>query len=165
MTLARITTLSLLLLAAACATGPNSNTTGPDATGQGAALPQQTPAERRLLIAAAADQIGTPYRYGGSDRSGFDCSGLVQFAHARVGVAVPRTTAQQWRAGRPVPKEARSPGDLVFFSLGWRKQRHVAIYEGGGSFIHAPSSGKRVSRGSLDNPYWRERLVGVRSFL
>lgn len=160
MTPARLTVCSLLLLVAGCATGPN-----PDSTGYRAPPTQQAPAERRQLVAAAAAQIGVPYRYGGSDRTGFDCSGLVQFTHARVGVPVPRTTAQQWQAGRPVPRDAMAPGDLVFFSLGWRKQRHVAIYEGDGRFIHAPSSGKRVSRASLDNPYWRRHWVGVRSFL
>jgi cell wall-associated NlpC family hydrolase len=109
-------------------------------------------------------QIGRPYRYGGNSRSGFDCSGLVQYSHEQAGITVPRTTGGQWRHGRPVSQSGLRPGDLVFFSIGPGKARHVGIYEGGGVFIHAPSSGKKVSRASLDNPYWRDRLVGGRSF-
>ena len=120
---------------------------------------------RQQLIDTAIDQIGRPYRYGGNTRRGFDCSGLVQYSHDRVGVAVPRTTAEQWRSGRPVDPSHLQPGDLLFFSIGPQKSRHVAIYEGQDSFIHAPSSGKHVSRASLSNPYWRSRLVGGRSFL
>ena len=120
---------------------------------------------RAELLRVAAEQIGTPYRYGGNNRRGFDCSGLVQYAYSKVGIDVPRTTGQQWQHGRSPGRRYLVPGDLVFFSLGWRKSRHVGIYEGDGVFIHAPSSGKRVSRASLDNPYWQERLIGARTFL
>jgi cell wall-associated NlpC family hydrolase len=117
------------------------------------------------VVRNAAEQIGTPYRYGGNNRSGFDCSGLVQYAHDRAGIRVPRTTAAQWRRARTPARRHMLPGDLLFFHIDDRKNRHVAIYEGGGVFIHAPSSGKAVSRASLDNPYWRGRLVEVKSFL
>ena len=121
--------------------------------------------ERAQLLRVAAKQIGTPYRYGGNSRRGFDCSGLVQYAHQRVGIDVPRTTRQQWAHARTPRREHLVPGDLVFFSFGWNKGRHVGIYEGNGVFIHAPSSGKRVSRASLDNPFWQRRLIGAKSFL
>lgn len=120
---------------------------------------------RRQLIHVTRQAIGTPYRYGGSSPDGFDCSGLVQFAHRQVGLDVPRTTASQWRHARTPDRRHLLPGDLLFFELGGRKDRHVAIYEGGGRFIHAPSSGKRVRRASLDNPYWHSRLVGKKTFL
>ncbi|MCB1772952.1 MAG: C40 family peptidase [Gammaproteobacteria bacterium] len=123
------------------------------------------PGLRQQLIDTAINQIGRPYRYGGNTRRGFDCSGLVQYSHEQVGVSVPRTTAGQWRAGRPVQASRLQPGDLLFFTIGPQKSRHVGIYEGRDSFIHAPSSGKRVSRASLSNPYWQSRLVGGRSFL
>jgi cell wall-associated NlpC family hydrolase len=122
------------------------------------------PPQRQHLLAVAIDQIGTPYRYGGNSQNGFDCSGLVQYSHARIGIDVPRTTAAQWRSGRKIDRSQLEPGDLLFFAIGPEKNRHVAIYEGQGSFIHAPSSGKTVSRASLDNPYWRRRLTGGRSF-
>ena len=129
------------------------------------AAQQPVSASRNELVRVAAGQIGTPYRYGGNSRRGFDCSGLVQYAHRQIGVDVPRTTRQQWsRAQRPGRRHL-IPGDLVFFALDGEKSRHVGIYEGRGVFIHAPSSGKRVSRASLDNPFWRDRLIGARSFL
>lgn len=127
--------------------------------------PVTVSASRADLLKVAAEQIGTPYRYGGNNRRGFDCSGLVQYAHRKVGVDVPRTTGQQWKHGRSPGRRHLVPGDLVFFSIGWRKGRHVGIYEGDGVFIHAPSSGKRVSRASLDNPFWQQRLIGAKTFL
>lgn len=121
-------------------------------------------AERQRLVTVAAAQIGTAYRYGGNTRRGFDCSGLVQYSYRQIGLDVPRTTTAQWRHGRKPAGSQPQPGDLLFFAIGPEKNRHVAIYEGQGNFIHAPSSGKRVSRASLDNPYWRSRLTGSRSF-
>ena len=115
-------------------------------------------------VELARQLIGTPYRYGGSDPSGFDCSGLVQYVHARAGLRVPRTTRQQYRAARRVSLSDLRPGDLLFFRRNGRGVSHVGIYEGGGRFIHAPSSGKRVSRATLDNPYWRRRLAGAGRF-
>jgi cell wall-associated NlpC family hydrolase len=124
------------------------------------------PADRReRLVAVAEQQLGVPYRCGGSDDRGFDCSGLVYYAHARVGIRVPRTAASQQRAAQHVPLHRLRAGDLLFFRIDGGKGDHVGIYQGDGRFIHAPSSGKRVSRGRLDNPYWRERLTAVGSYL
>jgi cell wall-associated NlpC family hydrolase len=89
----------------------------------------------------------------------------VQFAHRQIGIDVPRTTHQQWSQAQQAERRHLIPGDLLFFTLDGDKGRHVGIYEGRGVFIHAPSRGKRVSRASLDNPFWRQRLVGARSFL
>lgn len=122
-------------------------------------------ARRASLVEIASAQIGAPYRHGGNRPSGFDCSGLVQFAHARAGVKVPRTAAEQWRTAARLNRSHLLPGDLLFFDLGARKPSHVGIYEGRGHFIHAPSSGKRVSRTSLDNPYWHARWLDSRTFL
>lgn len=121
--------------------------------------------QRTTVVTTATRMIGAPYRYGGNDPGGFDCSGLVQYAHDRAGLMVPRTTHEQWRRAGRLSRRHLLPGDLVFFDLGSEKARHVGIYEGGGVFIHAPSRGKRVSRASLDNPYWNRRLIGARSFL
>ena len=141
-----------------CQSVPSAGSAGPHAAAT-------TSASRAELLRVAAGQIGTPYRYGGNTRRGFDCSGLVQYAHRQIGIDVPRTTRDQWsRAQRPERRHL-IPGDLVFFALDGNKSRHVGIYEGGGVFIHAPSSGKRVSRASLDNPFWRNRLIGTRTFL
>jgi cell wall-associated NlpC family hydrolase len=136
----------------------------PDVAARSADAAVRASQPRLALLEVASAQVGTPYRYGGDDRRGFDCSGLVQFSHREIGLAVPRTTLSQWREGLPVQSHRLQPGDLVFFAVGPGKQRHVGIYEGGGRFIHAPSSGKRVGRASLDNPYWRTRLIGGRTF-
>jgi len=120
---------------------------------------------RHEVVRVAGQMIGTPYRYGGSNRKGFDCSGLVQYAHRKVGVDVPRTTASQLAQARVPERRNLLPGDLLFFEIDWQKSRHVGIYEGDGMFIHAPSTGKRVSRASLDNPFWGKRLVATRTFL
>jgi len=126
---------------------------------------QSVAAARQDVVRAAARQIGTPYRYGDNGRRGFDCSGLVQYAHHQAGVEIPRTTSAQWAAARRPDRRHLLPGDLLFFSIGEKKARHVGIYEGDGMFIHAPSSGKAVGRASLDNPYWQNRLIGTGTFL
>lgn len=111
-------------------------------------------------VYAADAQLGVPYRYGGSNPDGFDCSGLVQYAYSVAGIQVPRTTSAQLRAAQKVSLANLRPGDLVFFRFAW-KPSHVGIYAGGGRFIHAPSTGKEVSYERLDNPFWRERVVAA----
>jgi len=156
-------TLLVALTAAAltgCGTSPVS---GPSYTpGSGG---QEVSPNRHAVVDIAGQLIGTPYRYGGSSPDGFDCSGLVQYTHRKVGMAVPRTTESQLVQARVPKRETLLPGDLLFFDIDAQKSRHVGIYEGDGFFIHAPSSGKRVSRASLENPFWSERLLAVRTFL
>jgi cell wall-associated NlpC family hydrolase len=100
------------------------------------------------VVRAAMTQLGVPYVWGAeSPGQGFDCSGLVQWAFARIGVAVPRTTSQQILVGTPVGIEDLRPGDLIF-TRGGRTVRdlgHVAIYAGGGMEIVAPRTGDVVS--------------------
>ncbi len=103
--------------------------------------------------------IGAPYRYGGSSPAGFDCSGLVVYSYAKAGVAnLPRSAASLEAATRPVRLEDVEPGDLLFFRLGGKKTSHVALYVGDRSFVHAPSSGKRVEKVGFDHVYWSAHL-------
>ncbi len=89
--------------------------------------------------------LGTPYVWGGASPGGFDCSGLVVYAYAQVGVSLPHSSYALYNAGVPVSYDQLQPGDLVFFNgLG-----HVGIYIGGGSFIHAPHTGDVVKISSL----------------
>lgn len=120
--------------------------------------------DRQKVVRSALAALGTPYRYGGNGPGGFDCSGLVQYSYAAAGIRVPRVTTEQRRHARPVSLSRLKPGDLLFFQLAG-KGRHVAIYLGDGQFIHAPSTGKRVSLGSLAQPYWRNHLVAAGSYL
>jgi murein DD-endopeptidase len=140
--------VALVLLLSACSSAP----------------PRSTPADPDLgaLVAREAAQlIGTPYRYGGNDLRGFDCSGLVFYTHDKRGIEVPRTADEQSRAATPVSTDDLVPGDLVFFRIRSRKVDHVGIYAGGGRFIHAPSSGQVVSMAYLDDPYYRRHITGA----
>lgn len=101
----------------------------------------------------ATRMIGTPYRYGGDDLDGFDCSGLVRFAYRQAGLELPRTAATQRQAVAAVPRDSLMRGDLVFFNL-TGKTDHVGIYVGDGRFVHAPSSGKRVQEARMDQGYF-----------
>jgi len=105
---------------------------------------------------------GTPYRNGGSDPSGFDCSGFTQYVFARIGTALPRETREQFLVGTSVPAGRQEPGDLIFFTTIEPGASHVGIALGGDTFIHAPSSRGAVRVESLTLPYWSQRLVGVR---
>jgi cell wall-associated NlpC family hydrolase len=112
------------------------------------------------LLLAAESRLGAPYRYGGSGPDAFDCSGLVSYAHRQIGIAVPRTAAQQFAAATPVKRSELRPGDLVFFRLGSRAVSHVGIYAGDGRFVHAPQSGGNVRVASLDDDYFRRGFAG-----
>lgn len=118
----------------------------------------KAPASKKRVLVKAKSLIGSPYRYGGNHpTTGFDCSGFVQFTHATAGIDLPRTTYQQLRATHPISKQQLRPGDLIFFRINRKRfVSHVGIYLGNGKFIHAPSSGKRVSIARLDNPYWQK---------
>lgn len=153
--------LPLFALLTACGSAPQrAGVTGP--SGQQPFAP--VIAER--LIRLSREQLGTPYRYGGSSPAeGFDCSGLVHYVHARNGLYVPRSTRGQFRGSIAVPLSAIRPGDLLFFRINGSKPGHVGIYIGRGGFIHAPSSGKAVSQASLNNPYWQSRLIGAGRFI
>ena len=120
----------------------------------------RTHTRAQRAVAVALDQIGTPYRYGGATPRGFDCSGLVNFAYARVGLALPRTTEALWRELRRVDASSLRVGDLLFYRIDG-KLAHVALYAGEGRLVHAPSSGSRVRMEQVDAPYYAARLAGV----
>lgn len=108
----------------------------------------------------AQSMIGVKYRYGGRHpETGFDCSGLVYYSHLRAGKTVPRTSQAQYRASIPVSRGSLQEGDLVFFRIRRNRISHVGIYLGNGRFVHAPSTGKKVSITSLNEPYWTKRFV------
>jgi cell wall-associated NlpC family hydrolase len=110
------------------------------------------------IVEIARKYVGAPYRWGGSSPSGFDCSGLVRYVYAQVGVELPHNAAKQYALGAPVTREDLLPGDIVFFD----RLRHNGIYIGDGRFIHARQTGKRVAVASLDEAWYAERWVGAR---
>ena len=109
----------------------------------------------------AISQLGKPYIWGGADLTGFDCSGLVRFIYDQVGIAVPRTAAEQYSAAKPIQLDGLKPGDLLFFRTQGQRISHVAIYTGEGRFIHAPRTGQPVEFRELDDEYYRPRLAGA----
>jgi len=110
------------------------------------------------IVEIARTYVGAPYRWGGSSPTGFDCSGLVRYVYAQVGVELPHNAAKQYALGAPVAREDLRPGDIVFFD----RLRHNGIYIGDGRFIHARQTGKRVAIAGLDEAWYAERWVGAR---
>ncbi|MET9291782.1 NlpC/P60 family protein [Streptomyces sp. NPDC003077] len=94
-----------------------------------------------IAVAAARSAVGLPYAWGQSGPSAFDCSGLMQWAYARAGVSLPRTSQAQRSAGRAVSLRQARPGDLVIYRS---DASHVGMYVGGGQVVHAPYPGARV---------------------
>ena len=122
--------------------------------------PAPQPSSRGARAASVAQRyLGVPYRWGGeSPRTGFDCSGFVQYVFSRVGVSLPRVVSAQYRVGEAVPRARLRPGDIVFFDgLG-----HDGIYIGGGRFVHSPHSGDVVKISSLRESWYASRWVGAR---
>jgi cell wall-associated NlpC family hydrolase len=110
---------------------------------------------------------GTPYQWGGSTpKTGFDCSGLVQWAYAQQGVQIPRVTDQQILAsnGTEVKRGELRAGDLVFFRNASGYVHHVGISMGGDKFLHAPHTGDVVKESSLSEPYYAQEFAGGRRF-
>ena len=121
------------------------------------APPVAPPATHGGVVGVAMQYLGTPYVWGGASPSGFDCSGLVMYAFAQIGISLPHSSYAQYGYGSPVSRGDLQPGDIVFFDgLG-----HVGIYVGGGSFIHAPHTGDVVKISSLSG-WYASTYVGAR---
>ena len=100
------------------------------------------------VVALAQKYLGVPYVWGGASPSGFDCSGLVMYCYAQIGISLPHSATMQQQMSRPVPLRALRPGDLVFFGSA-SFSYHVGIYVGGGHMINAPHTGAVVSYASI----------------
>jgi peptidoglycan DL-endopeptidase CwlO len=103
--------------------------------------------------------VGVPYRWGGASLSGgFDCSGLVYWTYARLGISLPHSSYALYGTGRAVSRSRMRPGDVLFFSgLG-----HVGLYLGRGRMVHAPYTGRRVEIVRLGRSHYGSRLIGAR---
>jgi hypothetical protein len=115
------------------------------------------------VVDLAARLVGRPYVWGAEGPNAFDCSGLVQYVHQKLGIELPRRAISQSKAGKPAGTRLRR-GDLLFFSSDARRSlvTHVGLYEGDGVMIEASKRSGRVRRDSLSDPYWIERFMFAR---
>jgi cell wall-associated NlpC family hydrolase len=114
------------------------------------------------VVRTATSLVGSPYRDGGQDPSGFDCSGFVHYVFAQHGIAAPRDVRRQWQWGVTVRREDIRAGDLLFFSTKGQGPTHVTLAIDGDRFVHAPSARGVVRIESLTSAYWARRFVGAR---
>jgi cell wall-associated NlpC family hydrolase len=153
------------------ARGPKPGSPGPAAgapaspRGPGATSASAGPAIAYSVAGTALSLRGAPYRNGGSDPTGFDCSGFVRYVFSQHGVNVPRTVPELFRAGRQVTANQLQPGDLVFFTTVAPGASHVGIAIGGDEFVHAPSRTGEVRVEHMSASYWSTRFVGARRVL
>jgi cell wall-associated NlpC family hydrolase len=118
-----------------------------------------TPKSRIELVSTAREFIGTPYKWGGTNPNGYDCSGFVQEVFRLSGHSVPRMADVQYEKLQKVEADSLEPGDLVFFNTDGSGVSHVGIYSGDGKFLHASSS-RGVIESELSQSYYSERYVG-----
>lgn len=114
--------------------------------------------EAYQLLDTLLEQLGKPYVYGAEGPDGFDCSGLVKYAYAGIGLVLPRVVADQAKMGIEIDKSSLRFGDLVFFSKDGTALNHVGIYIGNGYMVHAPETGDvvkitRISAGNYGRTY------------
>jgi cell wall-associated NlpC family hydrolase len=114
------------------------------------------------LVGTALGLRGAPYKNGGADPNGFDCSGFTQYVFAQQGLALPRDVREQFQVGREVAETDLEPGDLVFFATVASGPSHVGIAIGGDQFVHAPSSNGVVRVERLSAAYWSRRFLTAR---
>lgn len=110
---------------------------------------------REKITRLCLDLIGVPYQYGGSDITGFDCSGFVHYVYDAFGISLPRTAKKQGKLKQRIKLKKARAGDIFVFKIkrGW----HSGIYVGKKSFVHAPST-NGVVRKEILNSYWLSRL-------
>ena len=120
--------------------------------------PDVPPGQYSGVVALALQHLGTPYVWGGASPSGFDCSGLVTYVYAQVGVSLPHHAASIWNYGTYVTRDQLEPGDLVFFN----GLSHMGIAIGGGQFVHAPHTGDVVKISSLDDSWYASTWYGAK---
>jgi peptidoglycan DL-endopeptidase CwlO len=141
------------LAAAAQARIAGQSTPSVSGVGVGASTPEGStvapPNVHGGVVGIAMQYLGVPYVWGGASPRGFDCSGLVMYVFAQIGVSLPHSSYAQYNMGSAVSMDQLQPGDLVFFT----GASHVGIYIGGGQFIHAPHTGDVVKISALSGYY------------
>jgi len=125
-------------------------------------IPAGATTDGYALSSTALSLRGAPYRNGGVDPNGFDCSGFVRYVYQQHGVPMPRAVREQFHVGKSIQRDRLEAGDLVFFSTVAPGASHVGIMIGGDQFIHAPSERGVVRVENLGANYWASRFVGAK---
>ena len=119
-------------------------------------------ATRSDVVLQALSLLGTPYRYGGIDRDGMDCSGFTSRVYREASLpSLPRSTRDQFKQGRPVQRDSLQFGDLVFFNTTGDSPSHVGVFIEDDVFAHA-SVTFGVTLSSLRSTYYKQRYIGAR---
>jgi cell wall-associated NlpC family hydrolase len=130
------------------------------AASDGATAPGNEAPAAAIAVAYAQAQLGTPYRWGGDEPGGFDCSGLTQAAYAAAGIQLPRTAQEQYDADPPVPGgQPLEAGDLAFFGADPEHVEHVGVLIDGSKMIDAPHTGADVR---VESYRWADYLGATR---
>ena len=142
--------------------GSSGSSSSSSSAGSSSSSSSSGTAAGNKIVAKAKQYLGVPYKWGGTDPSGFDCSGFVYYVLRSQGINVSRTQTAMYAQGTPVSKSNLQPGDVVFFQNTYKAGlSHVGIYVGDGQFIHAPSSGKVVSYANLYTDYYISHYYGA----
>lgn len=141
------------LLAAGCGHTPPGRPTG------------YSPAAGDKAADTALAMVGRPYKFTGDTPAGFDCSGLVRYSYLTAGMDLPHGTKSLMGITRSVGFRNARKGDLLFFDQEGKKYSHVGIYVGSDQFVHAPSTGGKVRRDSITDPYWNKHYLDTRRLL
>jgi len=145
--------------------GTDAGTDPGTASGIGSVTPGPAvhrPYDSYALTGTALSLRGIPYRNGGTDPKGFDCSGFTQYVFAQHGIAIPREVREQFLVGTSVQPDQLVAGDLLFLATTDPGASHVGISIGGDEFVHAPNSTGVVRVEHLGSSYWSPRFLGAR---
>ena len=162
--------LAASVLSAACASSGAVPRPFPTPDGRTTTTPATPAAEPGLaplggqptLIGTALSLRGIAYKNGGSDPSGFDCSGFTQYVFAQHGIALPRDVHNQFEIGEKIKLKDVRLGDLVFFHTIATGASHVGIVVDEDEFVHAPSTAGVVRVEHLSSAYWSKRFIAAR---
>jgi peptidoglycan endopeptidase LytE len=120
---------------------------------------------RVRLVEAGFKMLGVRYRFGGTGRSGIDCSGLVKNLFSKFNIDLPRSSREQFKQGEKVDRDKLEAGDLVFFSSGGKTPTHVGIYIGNDKFLHAARKAHQVVVSDLNKIWYTMRYLGARRIM
>jgi cell wall-associated NlpC family hydrolase len=125
-----------------------------------------TGSRRMRLIEAGFELLNVRYRFGGgSEKYGFDCSGLVKNLFSKFNIELPHSSREQFKQGEKVDRDKLEAGDLVFFSSGGKLPTHVGIYIGNDRFLHAARRARKVIISDLNKFWYTMRYLGARRIM